>query len=86
MNRGHVWFDIYLEFSGQREYLTSHRYNSRLYKVLKDGIYLDDFRRWKPIGRYKRHYGENDKAVRHLGNTISYIVKQADRYIGYRIS
>ncbi|MBE6013749.1 MAG: hypothetical protein E7241_00070 [Lachnospiraceae bacterium] len=38
-------FDIYLDFSGNREYLMAHRYNKDLYNILKDGIKLVEFER-----------------------------------------
>lgn len=43
-----IGFNIYIELSGQREYLMSHRHNGMLFNVLKDGIYLNELRRWKP--------------------------------------
>ncbi len=46
-------FVIYLEFSGQREYLMSHRHNGLLYDLLKDSPSLDEVRRWKPDARLK---------------------------------
>ena len=39
-------FDIYLEFSGQREWLMSHRHNGYLFKLLERGISLGDLRRF----------------------------------------
>ena len=41
-------FDIFLDFSGQREYLMSHRHNGPLYSMLCDGAPLDEVRRWRP--------------------------------------
>ena len=38
-------FDIYLYFSGQREYLMWHRHNGLLYGLLKDGIKVSDIQR-----------------------------------------
>ena len=40
-------FNIYLDFSGQREYLMSHRHNGLLFEMLKDGIYLNEMKRMK---------------------------------------
>ena len=40
-------FDVYLEFSGQREYLMWHRHNGILYDILKSGIRLDDL--WRML-------------------------------------
>lgn len=44
-------FDIYLDFSGQREYLMHHRNRPCLYSALSGGVRLDDWNRsklWKP--------------------------------------
>lgn len=38
-------FDIYLDFSGQREYLVTHRENHHLYGLLRHGICIDDIER-----------------------------------------
>lgn len=42
---GKAGFDIYISFSGQREYLMFHRHNAFLYELLKDGVKIDEFRR-----------------------------------------
>lgn len=41
-------FWIYVDFSGQRELLMFHRYNSLLYGLLKDGVGLDELARVNP--------------------------------------
>ncbi|MBQ9521064.1 MAG: hypothetical protein IJR72_00660 [Oscillospiraceae bacterium] len=41
-------FNIYLDFSGQREFLFTHRHNGLLYNLLKDGVRTEDLRRWTP--------------------------------------
>lgn len=41
----HKDFFIYLDFSGQREFVMAHRHNGILYKILRDGIFVDDFKR-----------------------------------------
>ena len=41
-------FNIYLDFSGSREYLMTHRHNGLMYAILKDGMYVRDLRRWRP--------------------------------------
>ena len=38
-------FNIYLEFSGQREYLMTHRHSGILYGLLKDGVRLVELQR-----------------------------------------
>ncbi len=41
-------FNIFVVFSGQREYLMFHRHNGLLYNHLKNGVILRDLRRWRP--------------------------------------
>ena len=70
-------FNIYMDFSGRREYLTLHRHNGILDEMLKDGMHFDDMRRWKPslhVNRNKRHRNRRNRResvqlhgmVRHL--------------------
>ena len=58
-------FDIYLEFSGQREWLMMHRHNGFLYRLLHDSISLSELRRLK--GREQRQ--------------IQYLLKVIDEYL-----
>ncbi len=39
------WLNIYLDFSGQTEYLMSHRPNEHLYAALRNSIAIDDLMR-----------------------------------------
>ena len=41
-------FNIYLDFSGQREFLMFHKHNGLLFSLLKDGICVGDLARWTP--------------------------------------
>jgi len=41
----HDWFDIYIDFSGTREYLMPHRPNGRLFSLLKDGVSISELKR-----------------------------------------
>ena len=63
----HSKFDIYLEFSGQREWLMMYRHNGIIFNTLKDGISLADLRRLK--GR------DRDK--------FKHIIRVIDEYIKY---
>lgn len=47
-------FDIYLEFSGKREWLMMHRHNGFLYNRLKNGMTLGEIRRL--TGRERRGF------------------------------
>jgi hypothetical protein len=58
-------FDIYLEFSGKREWLMSHRRNGILFNMLKHGIPLGELRRMS--GWQKRH--------------VEYLLKVIDEYL-----
>ena len=63
----HSKFDIYLDFSGQRDWLMMYRHNGIIYNILKDGITLSELRRFK--GR------DRDK--------FQHIVRAIDDYIKY---
>lgn len=54
-------FDIYLDFSGQREWLMMHRHNGAIFNILKDGIQLSELRRFT---------GRDRKLVRYLLTVI----------------
>lgn len=45
-------FDIYLDFSGRREYLMRHRHNGVIYNMIGNGVRLEDLKR--KTGREKR--------------------------------
>lgn len=63
----HSKFDIYLEFSGQREWLMMYRHNGIIFNMLKDGMSLSDLQRLK--GR------DRDK--------FKHIIRVIDEYIKY---
>ena len=54
-------FDIYLEFSGKREWLMMHRHNGILYNMLKHGV---------SIGELKRFNGRDKGRVQYLLRVI----------------
>jgi len=89
------WFDIYLDFSGTREYLMPHRQNKRLYSMLKDGLRIEELERnaTRAVSdvslsgkRYLRG-GINPRLkcrknqARKLENSISHLVTVANDYI-----
>lgn len=39
------WFDIYIDFSGSREYLMPHRQNRKLFSLLRDGMTIRELER-----------------------------------------
>ena len=76
-------FNIYLDFSGRREYVMSHRHNGLLYQVMKDGIHLNELMRKKPHRIFPKYgiqyYGTTSaKAERQLNHVIRVI----EDYIG----
>ena len=89
------WFDIYLDFSGNREYLMPHRQNGRLYSLLKDGLRIEELERnaSRVISDAslsgKRHLrGDINPRLkcrknwaRKLENTIGHLVTVANEYI-----
>ena len=79
-------FNIYLAFSGQREYLVTHRHNGLLYGMLKDGIRLEDMRReareMRPAAAGWRRAGAA-KATK-LRNSMRYLLEAIDEYVADR--
>lgn len=68
--------NLYIDFSGQREYIMSYRYSRDLYKCLKKGIALEDLR---AMGR-GRHDTRNGQTTAHAAK---HIAKVADDFIKY---
>lgn len=69
-------FNIYLDFSGQREYLIYHRHNGLLYDLLKDGVAIDDVHRWTPASLGCFHVGRTGSSglyevTKHLVSVIN---------------
>ena len=89
------WFDIYIDFSGSREYLMPHRKNDRLYGLLKDGMSIGDLERStqkvvSDISLSGRRYlkgGINPRLkcrknqARRLENSIGHLVLAAHEYM-----
>ena len=73
-------FNIFLDFSGQREFLMHHRHNGLLYNLLKDGMRTDALRRWEPVchGRNKRVRGKR------LESMVMHLLAVVDDYIEER--
>ena len=80
-NGGADGFNIYLDFSGQREFLMHHRHNGLLYALLKDGIRADELRRWAPIaGRGSRSRATADK----IRGMVDHLLLVVDDYAAER--
>ena len=72
-------FNIYLDFSGQREYLMYHRHNGLLYGLLKDGVVVDDVRRLTPsrLGCFRT--GRTGSSQ--IYNVVCHLVSVIDDYM-----
>ena len=82
--KGRSGFHIYLDFSGQREYLMYHRHNGLLYNRLKgDGVRLSDLRRWKPFADHCCKKEEKDRFDK-LWNMTQYLLAVIDDYLQER--
>ena len=78
------WFDIYLVFSGQEEYLMSHRSHNDLYDSLKEGVSSEEIRRNRTSGvkrwnNQKRH-GARIGMIDHLLKVIDDYIMERDEY------
>lgn len=75
-------FNVYLDFSGQKEYLMWHRHNGVLYEIMKDGVNLNYIRRNKPhkicMAHGFEYYGNNSSK---LENTINHLLAVVNEYL-----
>ena len=75
-------FDIYLDFSGQKEYLIHHRHNGLFFGILKDGIYLEDMKRWKPNAAVKNpNRRSRSNASEQLQSMMKHLLLVVEDYI-----
>lgn len=86
-NRNYEGFNIFLEFSGQTEFLMFHRHNGLLYNLLKDGKTIGDLRRLVPqkylcLGSNPRSNGR--KKVENLKRSLNHVNRVIDEYLEYR--
>ena len=78
-------FNIYLDCSGQREFIVWHRHNEVLYNVLKDGVALRDINRRKPIKLFQNLYGNGmRRATAEFDNMMYHLRLVINDYITYR--
>lgn len=82
-NRGSVHgFDVWLDFSGRREYLVFHRHNGLLYEALKDGVSLAELRRKRPLsspcGLSRR---QKRRRITWLQDPVDHLLLVAEDYI-----
>ena len=69
-------FDIYLDFSGQKEYLLTHKRNWALFNLLKNGQRLDAVKRWK-VQDSHLNSAYRDK----LERSIKYLLSVVDKHL-----
>ena len=77
-------FNIYLDFSGNIEFLTYHRHNCYLYDLLKDSIRVDDLRRMKHIKADTcTHITRKSQRYRSgvIEHIVSHLVNMIDRHL-----
>ena len=94
------WFNVYIDFSGHKEYLMPHRNNTRIYKMLCSGISIEALQRVAKkeaadmtISQY-RYVGEKGKLKlkriknrsRKLENSIDHLLLVAKEYLEERKS
>ena len=79
-------FDVYLDFSGNSEYLMSSKYSYALHNILtaKDWS-VGELRRMKPYKMWNQHWGGKDK-VRKLESSVRHLVDVIDWYLEERES
>lgn len=76
-------FNVYLVFSGQREYLFTHRHNGAMFGMLKDGIRLADLQRGVRSMNIRALCGRRMciSATRQLLNSLRWLLVVIDEYI-----
>ncbi len=92
-------FAIYLDYSGKREYIMSHRYNAAIYNILVEGISLSELYRSKrkivsSISMPGHRYSKGDihprlkckkNQSRKLENSLEHILSVANEYLKYEL-
>lgn len=79
--------NIYLDFSGQREFVMHHRHNGLLYALLQDKPRLSELQRWRGgRGRLNaRFFRENDLyAAKKLEPVVLHLLDVIEDYLSWR--
>ena len=75
-------FNIYLDFSGQREFLMYHRHNGLLFGLLKNGMRTEALRRWTPSRAAKEVCSFNRKRVcGRMNQMVRHLLEVVDDYL-----
>lgn len=80
-------FNIYLDFSGQREFLLFHRHNGLLFSLLKDGICVSDLVRltpWKDNNGYVQTTKRRRRYAKKLVGMVSHLLDVIEEYMEER--
>ena len=78
---GESGFNIYLDFSGKKEYLMGHRHNGLLYDFLKDGISVNEMKRWRPTGTVRKKNRSSGNHSMRLQNMVEHLILVVDEYM-----
>ena len=83
-------FSLYLDFSGQREFLMYRRHNGLVYNIFKDGISLNELSR---ITKYPKQSkvgkrSDHNKKKKHNAtlNAVNHILSTVDIYLEERMA
>ncbi len=80
-------YNIYIEFSGKREFLMYHRHNGLLFSILKDKVSINDLERLNYRSLCGNHGGRSamrkrqarmESSVNHLMNVINEYLMEYD--------
>ena len=75
-------FNVYLDLSGQTEFVYWHRNNFFLYNILKDGIQLEELRKRRRSIRIKNRY-QSRKYSAKRERMLEHLIAVLDEYIEY---
>lgn len=79
-------FSVYLDFSGQLEFLMTRRHNGLLFSVLKDGVAVDELRRWS-LGKTRLSSRINpwsSSGTMELNKIVKHLLMVIDDYLNER--
>ena len=75
-------FDVFMDVSGARRYLSTHKRSPYLYDLFKDdGITLTELKRWAP----KAGRSSNRKHTKKFVSSVRHIIRIADSYIDHTL-
>lgn len=86
-NENRDGFNIYVDFSGQHEFLMFHRHDGLLYNMLKDGQTIRQLRDYSPQKYSSRALGSRNsvrKRAEHLSRTLRHLNDVLDEYLEFR--